>query len=184
MMPSIFLEVNMENNIREQEAKYREYIDNHRANVQKAWDNMKTNSECMELIIRELNTSTDAAISLINELVEKHDLSKYEKEEFDAYRRYFYSVSNEEKESSKEDFDIAWKHHYEHNLHHWDYWYHTGKIDSMGIVFCVEEVCDWIAMGYQFNNTATEWYIKNSHDIHLGERQRLFTEELLNAFYK
>ena len=174
----------MENNIREQEAKYREYIDNHRANVQKAWYNMKTNSRCMELITRELNTSTDAAISLIDELVEKHDLSKYEKEEFDTYRRYFYPVNDEEKEASKVAFDRAWKHHYDLNPHHWDYWYHTGQMNNMGMAFCIEEVCDWIAMGYQFNNTAIEWYMKNSHNIHLGEKQRWFTEELLNAFYR
>ena len=183
MTPSKFLEVNM-NNIKEQENKYREYIDNHRVNVQKAWYVMKSNSKCMELITRELNTTTDAAISLINELIDKHDLSKYEKEEFDAYRRYFYPVNEQEKESSKNDFDLAWKHHYTYNLHHWDYWYHTGNIDSMGMMFCVEEACDWIAMGYQFNNTATEWYMKNRDNIHLGERQRRFTEELLNAFYE
>ena len=174
----------MEITIREQENKYREYIDNHRANVQKAWYNMKTNSRCMEIIVRELNTTESAAISLIDELVEKHDLSKYEKEEFDAYRRYFYPVNEEEKESSKNDFDRAWIHHYSYNLHHWDFWYHTGKMDSMGIVFCVEEACDWIAIGYQFNNTAIDWYKQNQNKIHLGEKQRLFTIELLNAFYE
>ena len=169
---------------KEKENEYRKYIDNHINNVKKAWETMKSNSECMELISKYLNSSIKASISLIDELIKKHDLSKYEKEEFDAYRRNFYPVNDDEKNNNKESFDKAWEHHYTNNLHHWDYWYKSGNMDKMGFAFCTEEVCDWIGMAYQFNQSANEWYHQNSNDIHLGEKQRTFTEELLNRFYK
>ena len=170
--------------IKELENNYKEYIDNHRQNVVKAWTVMKSNSDCMSLISKYLNTSIESAIRLIDMLVDAHDLSKYGTSEFHQYRRHFYPVSEEEKESNKSAFDTAWEHHYTNNLHHWNWWYKSGNMDNMKMPYVVEMICDWEAMGYQFGNTSKQWYENNKQDIHLGEKQRLFAEELMNIINK
>ena len=171
-------------NIEQLENTYREYIDNHRENVQKAWTIMKSNSECMDLITRYLNTNVDAAIKLIDDMIKSHDLSKYKEEEFDAYRKNFYPSTPEEKESNTIAFDNAWKHHYSNNLHHWNWWYETGNMEHMTIPYIVEMICDWEAMGYKFGNTSKQYYDENRDKIQLGQRQRLFAEELMKLIYK
>lgn len=167
--------------IKHHENLYREYINNHKLNVQKAWDKMKNSADCIELIVKNnIGVNTDKIIELIDELVKNHDSSKFSKEEFDAYRKNFYPITPEEKESNKESFDAAWKHHYTNNLHHWDWWYESGNMDNMPFTYVIEMICDWEAMGYQFGNTSKEWYEQNKHKIYLGEKQRNFAEELMN----
>lgn len=167
--------------IKHQENQYKEYINNHKLNVQKAWGRIKNNADCMELISKNfINIAIDKAIELLDELIRNHDSSKFSKEEFDAYRKNYYPISPEEKESNTENFDKAWRHHYINNLHHWDWWYESGNMDNMPFTHVIEMICDWEAMGYQFGNTSKEWYEKNKNEIHLGEKQRRFAEELMN----
>ena len=150
------------------EIKYKEYIDEHRNNVQKAWDMVKNNNNCLKVICKFITSSSiNRTIEFIDELIEKHDLSKYKEEEFEPYRKNFFPVSEEEKESNKEAFEEAWKHHYHKNLHHWDWWHETGNKENMPFTYIVEMVCDWIAMGFKFNNTAIEWYENNKDKIYL-----------------
>ena len=156
--------------IKELESNYKDYIDNHRHNVSKALIVIKSNPECMELISKNLNTSIESSIRLIDMLVEAHDLSKYDTEEFDAYRKNFYPVNEEEKEANKDAFELAWVHHYTNNLHHWDWWYKSGNIDNMKMPYIVEMICDWEE--------------NNKQNIHLGEKQRLFAEGLMNIINK
>lgn len=170
--------------IKQKENEYKEYIDNHRQNVMKAWTLMKSNNECMDFITKNLNTSLEAVISLVDELVKSHDLSKYKDVEFHPYRKEFYPVTPEEKESNKSSFDAAWEHHYTNNMHHWDWWYKSGNMDKMGLSYVVEMVCDWEAMGYKFGNTSKQWYNDNIDKIHLGETQRRFAEGLMNIICK
>ena len=166
------------------ENNYREYIANHKQNVEKAWLVMKSNSKCLELITKNLNTNTESAVRLIDALIESHDISKYEAAEFDAYRKNFYPVNEEEKESNTAAFDIAWKHHYTNNLHHWNWWYESGNMDNMQMPYVVEMICDWEAMGYKFGGNSKEYYEKNKQKIFLGERQKLFAEQLMNIVCK
>lgn len=174
----------MSPDIKTLENSYKEYIDNHRRNVQKAWTVIKSNSDCMNLISKNLNTSIDSAIRLIDMLIDAHDLSKYGNDEFHQYRKEFYPVSPEEKEANKPAFDIAWKHHYYNNLHHWNWWYETGNMDNMKMPYVVEMICDWEGMGYKFGNNSKQYYEQNKHKIHLGDKQRLFAEELMNIICK
>lgn len=164
----------------EQEQAYIKYIDNHKQNVIKAWESIKHNLSTINCIKRyEIAFKCGDCLSLIDNLIQTHDSSKTQPEEFEAYRKYFYPVSDEEKENSKEEFDKAWKHHYTNNLHHWNWWYESGNINSMSLPFVIEMICDWMAMGYQFNNTAKDWYYKNKNNIHLGELQEKFVEDFL-----
>ena len=171
-------------NIKQQETLYREYIDNHRQNVKKAWAIMKSNTECMDLITKYLNTSVEAAVDLIDSMIDAHDMSKYQDLEFDAYRKNYYPVTPEEKEENLAAYEAAWKHHYTNNLHHWDWWYETGKMDEMKIPYVVEMICDWEAMGYKFGNTSLQWYEENRDKIHLGDLQRIFAETLMHIMYR
>lgn len=167
-----------------QENRYKEYIYTHKLNVQKSWDNMKNNSICMELISDKFMGNINIAIQLIDELIKNHDNSKLSPEEFNAYRKEHYPVSPEEKEANKENYEKAWKHHYHNNMHHWDWWYENNLMDSMPFANVVEMICDWEAVGYFYGTSTKEWYIKNKHEIHLGEKQRRFVEDLIDAFCK
>lgn len=164
---------------------YKEYIHTHRLNVQKAWDNMKNNSECLNYIQNSFNyASIDAIIECIDNCIKNHDLSKFSKEEFDAYRKNFYPVSPEEKEENLVAFDKAWVHHYTNNMHHWNWWDETNNENSMPLIYVIEMLCDWEAMGYAFGNNSKEYYEENKHKIHLGDKQRKFAEELMDIICK
>lgn len=167
--------------IKKKEDEYRDYIYEHRCSVKKAWDNMKECNNILEIISEYINTENISTfIAQLNANINNHDLSKYSKEEFDAYRKHFFPISDEEKESSKEEFDIAWKHHYIYNLHHYDWWYENNKSDSMPVIYVIEMICDWEAMSYKFGTNTKEWYYKNIDiEIHLGEKQRELTERIL-----
>lgn len=165
------------------EETYKEYINEHKLNVQKAWERMKNNSECLKLFEKYfIYPSTD--ISMIDDMIKHHDESKFGKEEFDAYRKNFYPINPEEKENNKEAFDKAWVHHYTNNLHHWNWWHLSGNLDAMPLLSVVEMICDWEAMGYKFGNNSLEWYISKKSEIHLGAKQRTFAEELMSIICK
>lgn len=175
----------MEDLIKQNENKYLEYISNHKLNVQKAWNIMKNNNECLNLFLKySKNTNIDSIINLVDELIINHDSSKYSIEEFDAYRKNYFPISENEKELNKKDFDLAWKHHYTNNLHHWDWWYESGNCNSMPLVYVIEMMCDWEAMSYQFGTTTKQWYEKEKDKIHLGDMQRKFVEELIEIINK
>lgn len=167
------------------EAEYKEYIANHIKNVQTAWVAMKTNEKCMEIIHKAFKNQgfdPDGKISAIDRLITNHDKSKYSKAEFDGYRKRFYPINATEAESYKEEFDKAWAHHWQNNLHHWNAW--TPNVSSMPLVYVVEMVCDWIAMSEQFPQDKMAWgWYKNHTNIELGTAQRKLTEELLLSYY-
>lgn len=168
--------------IKKKEEEYKDYIKEHINNVKKAWNKMKESDNILEVISDFLddNNNLDLFIVQVNANINNHDNSKYSKEEFDAYRKHFFPISDEEKELSKEEFETAWRHHYTHNLHHYDWWYENNKLDNMPIMYVVEMICDWEAMSYKFGTNTKEWYYKNiDTEIHLGEKQRRLTERIL-----
>lgn len=134
--------------------EYKEYIKNHVDNVKKALDEII--NKLSHEIIECLNTDT-----LIRNVLE-HDQSKYSVEEFEAYRKKFYPIDDDEKNNfDEEEFEIAWKHHYENNPHHPEFW----KKEPMPIEYVIEMVCDWEAMSYVFGGSAVEHYEKNKEHI-------------------
>lgn len=168
------------NTVKEKEVEYLKYIDEHIFNVKRAWKEMWNNEKCRELIMSQYPGMTEKRVKeQFDEQIKEHDKSKLGPYEFDAYRKYFHSVSPEEKENSKEEFELAWKHHYENNLHHRNVWEKMGP-DSMPFTYIVEMVCDWQAMGYKFNDTALKWYNKQT-DIHIGPKKTVILEQLLHS---
>ena len=158
----------------EKEEEYMEYIKDHVNNVHKAFENMYKIKDKFEDIDRD---DISDAIESVKEkgIINIHDESKYSDEEFDAYRRYFYSIDDKEKEESEEDFELAWKHHYENNPHHPEYWIKDGEPVDMKIEYIVEMACDWIAMSYSKGGTALK-YLEDNRE----EKQKVMTENTMN----
>ena len=58
------------------------------------------------------------------------------------------------------------------NPHHWENW--TANIECLGFpdsweIDCAHMICDWMAMGYSFGDTAQQYYENNKNKIHLPE---------------
>ena len=159
---------------------YKEYIHTHRLNVQKAWDNMKNNSECLNYIQNSFNyASIDAIIECIDNCIKNHDLSKFSKEEFDAYRKNFYPISPEEKEENLVAFDKAWVHHYTNNMHHWNWWAETNNKNSMPLIYVIEMLCDWMSFSLKNpESTAYKWWMDNQDKMVMSDG----TKKLVNKY--
>lgn len=96
-----------------------------------------------------------ASIREMIQRVENHDKSKWSDEEFEPYRVQFFPDKNEK--SNIKVFSQAWKHHYENNDHHPEYWFYDSEgIMSDGAAF--EMMLDWLAMSYYFSTSCSEWY--------------------------
>lgn len=193
----------MEDNIfmiMKKEAEYKEYITTHINNVKKAWEMMRESKGCMNIIKKSIDNyiipnsilSLDGFIYAEDLFIKTHDHSKFSLEEWDAYRRHFYPISDKEKEESKEDFEKAWVHHYTVNTHHWNHWYKNKKnVNAMDLISVVELCCDWIAMNMVFKGTAIDFYnnrVVNCKDpneqIYLGDKQSKIIYDILTEFYK
>ena len=139
------------NKIKLKQEEYNQYIKEHRENVEKAFKELST-------LWYKVGIINDDQIEALRKRVDRHDLSKYSTEEFEPYRRYFHYIDESERENAKEDFEIAWKHHYENNDHHPEYW----KGEKMDDVAVMEMVCDWQAMRYKFGGgTVRDYYEEN-----------------------
>ena len=138
--------------------EYLDYVERHYNNVQKAWKEL--NEKCKG---HGFNWLYDDVIwHEINENIKIHDASKLSRYEFVNYRQFFYPTKDEVKD--KELMDYGWQHHVEQNPHHWQNWtiHHPNSI-----VYLIENICDWMAMGYEFGDTAKEYYENNKSKIDL-----------------
>lgn len=82
----------------------------------------------------------------------KHDNSKLHPAEFMPYvRKFKLGIDN------REEWNAAWKHHWQHNAHHIEYWLDR---DAVGVCTwmpddCIREmIADWMAASYAY---AGEW---------------------------
>ena len=151
--------------------EYCDYIDEHVRNVCRAWKILNEKCSNMRFIYDDFVWGT------IQQMIEEHDLSKVSQEEFIQYQRNFYPIG--EKDDS--GFDAAWKHHLEHNKHHWQSWadkvfFHPYEAEC----HCVCMICDWMAMGMKFNDTAEEYYTKNKDKITLPDWAVTFINEIFD----
>lgn len=149
--------------------EYLDYVERHYDNVQKAW--AEINNNCDGKSFRFMYD--DFVWHTIDAAIKNHDLSKLSANEFTQYRNYFFPIEGEEKDNLS--FDSAWKHHLENNQHHWQNWTKKHKDHPYQDVFIVENVCDWMAMGYEFGDTARDYYESNKHKIIIPE----FAEKLM-----
>ena len=159
--------------IKLKEREYRKYIEEHRQNVRKAFTEI-----CMCPDLKWIVTY-DLSCKLFKR-IENHDLSKYSEEEFNAYRKYHYPINYIEKCSVKEDFDKAWEHHWKTNDHHWQARQNMKEEMTEEIeLACLENICDWLAMGYKFNDRPIQYYNKHKDEIILPKIQINFMERVM-----
>ncbi len=134
------------------ELEYRNYIIQHKKNVELSWDILK----------KDIND--DCLYFTIDALIQIHDNSKFSTEEFGKYRQFFFP--NEGDEKSKTSFAFGWNHHQKSNPHHWQYWvmYKGGdhvEALKMPFEYIIEMVCDWMAMSIKFNTSLADWFYDN-----------------------
>ena len=162
---------------KKKEKEYQKYIYNHKMNMLKAFNEFLDGDSPLfkEFIINEDN------LRKLWGRVLDHDISKYDEEEFDAYRKNFFPIDEIERTNNLPAFEKAWKHHYTVNDHHWESRqnYPENLLDIDTKMACVENVLDWLAMGYQYGNRPYEYYEKNKDKINLPKIQKDYIERLI-----
>lgn len=120
--------------------EYGNYIKTHIQMVNRAFD------EYGKDLCHELGVSHN----VVQNIIDKHDLSKFGSDEFTGYRTKFYPVEGEV--IPEEDFDLAWLHHIRNNKYHPEYWIipdaKGNKILEMPREYIVEMICDWQSFSY------------------------------------
>lgn len=150
--------------------EYCDYVEEHLINVGKAWDIVRESCRDMNFIY------DDFLFHNIDNMIRSHDLSKLSPEEFIQYQQFFYPVGDVK---DTELFKSAWDNHLKHNLHHWQSWVEIEeKCPNELACHCVCMVCDWMAMGMKFNDTAEEYYTKNKDKIDIPEWAVTFIGEM------
>lgn len=154
---------------------YNRYLNNHISNVNKAYNWIKINLPDI------LDCLTDFEKRMLENNIKNHDISKYSKEEYDAYNDYFYGDRNDE---VVEQFNYAWNHHQKCNPHHWQYWILIK--DDLGVsipldipyLYIIEMICDWWSFSWSKDNLFEifSWYSDNIKYI----RFSIYTENTVN----
>ena len=160
--------------IKFKEHQYVKYIDNHKFNIDLAFEEMIM---CPDTSWMSWN---EQFCYELKQRVNKHDDSKFDYAEFEGYRRNFYPINEQEKNSAKKMYESALGHHLTNNRHHWqarqdDPDYMTNEI----MLDCIENVLDWMAMGYQFKNRPYQYYEQHKDEIKLPKCQIDFIERLI-----
>jgi hypothetical protein len=122
----------------------------------------------------------------------KHDLSKYEPDEFKAYAEYFYGEWRDRNLNPvpahiQDGFDYAWLLHQKRNDHHWQYWVlredsGAAKPLAMPELAVREMVADWVGAGraiHGMQSNALDWYNKNKDKMVLHSDTRFTVVKLL-----
>ena len=161
-------------------AKYDEYILEHKSNVTKAFDWLA--KKCPEIFPDE------GIKSLVEwQCISAHDQSKYDKNEYDAYDRYFYG--NNRSYEVVQDFDLAWLKHIHKNPHHWQYWILVNDESELGIKYLeiplnyiIEMICDWWSFSWKSGNLYEifDWYAKHRDGMKINADSQKKIEEILN----
>ena len=160
-------------------AKTREYLDyfeRHYDNVQKAWAliNEKCGNEFRFIY-------DDFVWNMIDSEVKLHDESKLSEYEFTQYRNWFFPAENEIKD--ERGYLSAWEHHKEKNAHHWQNWTVKECANPYADAYLVMNIVDWVAMGFEFGNTAKDYYEKNKSTIILPTWAENLMYEIFDCIY-
>lgn len=119
----------------------------------------------------------------LRERVLYHDDDKYSKKIFDAYRKNYYPIDEQEKKLNKINFEKAWEYHWKHNRHHWQARQNdicpNNELTTEQKIDCLENIIDWMAMGYVFNDKPYQYYEANKDKIILPKAEREFMEKII-----
>lgn len=149
------------------------------SNVQKVWEDVQKH------LTGEYEISENIRETLDN-LIAKHDKSKFLNDEFPGYCAKFFPEPG--KEPDEKEFLMAWNHHQKTNPHHWEFWLMWYKKETtalpMPLPFLIEMLCDWTAMSHKFKNKPSDWFAKNEKDMFLHEKTRTGLKHWIKVFDK
>lgn len=156
---------------------YCSYLEEHLDNVFTAWKEVQEACRDMKFIY------DDYEFSKIDELIRKHDVSKFCKHEFTQYAFNFFPPTNEFMTDYKKDFAAASERHVTRNPHHWQMINEMSDVEQYyRHVVCM--VVDWTAIGYKYNDTAQVYYEKNKDKIKLPEWAVKFMYQIFERLNK
>ena len=155
--------------------EYKASIDEHKKNILKAFYEM---FECIDLewIMKDPKIYNNLWTRAL-----EHDDSKYEKAEFQPYRKHYFPIDKEEQITSGSEYLKAVEHHYANNDHHWQNRI-NWKDEDFNInteLACLENVMDWLAVGYKFGNRPYQYYDLHKEEITLPKKQKDFIEKCI-----
>lgn len=173
--------------------EYDEYLEEHIGAVQKGWAWMEENllnREGFDDWIREQYQEEFDPIDIfeIRELVQHHDESKTDPEEYFPYDDYFYLKKNNRSFETVERFNEAFLIHMHRNPHHWQYWVLTDdskgdgeKVIEIPLSYIFEMICDWWSFSWRANDLTTifKWWDEHKDWIRMHKRTRRVTERIL-----
>lgn len=156
--------------------KYNEYLADHIKFVQEAYDWLG-------------NRFPDIPEKMSGFVGFDHDNSKFGREEYDAYDRYFYGNKSFK---VKQDFDYAWLHRIHCNPHHWQYWVlindDDGKNKPLEIPYryVIEMICDWWSFSFKKGKLEEifDWYDDHKDKMVLHPKTRKLVEDILERIRK
>ena len=155
--------------------EYHRYIDNHKKNILRAFYEL---IQCKDL--QWLILDPQILEPLWYRALE-HDDSKYSEEEFEYYRRHYYPINAQEWDENEPDFKAAWEHHKKVNDHHWEH-RQNWKDEDFDInteLACLENIMDWLAVGYKFKDRPYQYYEAHKNSIKLPKKQKDFIEKII-----
>lgn len=117
---------------------YRNYVDEHKKYVLKAFNLLR--ETCSDIFANDAIKIDD-----LEENINHHDDSKFLAIEFDAYANKWFG----DKKHTPE-YEEAWKHHWQSNPHHPEYW----QGEDMPAEYVIEMVCDWMSFGLKQNDVS------------------------------
>lgn len=157
-------------------ARYNEYIHEHQNSVKMAFDWLLKNTSGI--------TSEDVW-NKASELIDKHDMSKYSEDEYQAYDQYFYGNKSYQ---ATVDFEQAWNLHIHRNPHHWQYWVLIHDDPNkpytylpMPSEYIIEMICDWWSFSWRNGNLYEiySWYEEHKTTMKLDVGTRETVEMIL-----
>jgi hypothetical protein len=160
--------------------KYLDYLEEHLNNVEKAYEFFTI--WCAEGYTKE-------EIDWLEGDVRDHDLSKFDAEEFQAYRMKFFPTEEEKNYCEdvqnivEENFREAWFHHYSNNAHHPEYWKKKGeKGHRFWKMMVVHMAIDLTAMSLKFGGKPSEYYANNKGRFEIPEDGETILLNTLHTF--
>lgn len=156
--------------------EYLEYIFRHKGLVCTAWKYI-----CDTLC--ELGFINEKDIDNINSLIITHDDSKLKRDEFYPYAKRFYGPCKNNK-YVKIHFKEAVALHKSRNLHHYENLKSYKGKDWKN--YAVELICDYIAMGWEFNNYICEYFDKVKDELknELPDEYYAYIESIIKVVQK
>ena len=153
--------------------QYLDYLEKHYNSVQKAWNIIKKTFKHWEML------QDPKIVKAVEKEIREHDLSKFDPVEFDAYRRRFYPIDGEDKNSP--DIDKAFKGHIENpaNSHHYEQWPRKSKNKEVDFLHMLS---DWYGMELSGHGNNKNYYAKVKDKMNIPDWAREKLEEMIKTF--